>query len=172
MNTKIQRIGKHTNSILKDTELGRYNNNQAITHQKIRKERGDQRSCFRMWQKIIEWETKLELFSLKYPQFSSRYLVFKATRGFPGGPDSKESACNAGDPGSFPESKTSPGEGNGNPLQCSCLENSMNRGGIQSMRSHRLRHDEWVVHIWRNYWKWTIPRKTVGSWITLFWDFF
>ena len=30
---------------------------------------------------------------------------------------------------------------------------------------------EWVTHIWRNYWTRTIPRKTVGSWITLFWDF-
>ena len=40
----------------------------------------------------------------------------------------KESACNAGDPGSIPGSGTSPGEGNGNPLQHSCLENSMDRG--------------------------------------------
>ena len=42
--------------------------------------------------------------------------------------DSKESACNAGDPGSIPGSGRSPGEGNGNPLQHSCLENSMNKG--------------------------------------------
>ena len=42
--------------------------------------------------------------------------------------DSKESACNAGDPGSIPGSGRSPGEGNGNPLQYSCLENSMDRG--------------------------------------------
>ena len=41
--------------------------------------------------------------------------------GLPGGPDSKESACNAGDPGSIPGSGISPGEGNGNPLQYSCL---------------------------------------------------
>ena len=47
--------------------------------------------------------------------------------GFPGGSDGKESAHNAGDPGSIPESGKSPGEGNGNPLQYSCLENSMNR---------------------------------------------
>ena len=40
----------------------------------------------------------------------------------------KESACNAGDPGSIPASGRSPGEGNGNPLQYSCLENSMDRG--------------------------------------------
>ena len=39
----------------------------------------------------------------------------------------KESACNAGDPGLIPGSGRSPGEGNGNPLQYSCLENSMDR---------------------------------------------
>ena len=40
----------------------------------------------------------------------------------------KESTCNAGDTGSIPELKRSPGEGNGNPLQCSCLGNPMERG--------------------------------------------
>ena len=48
--------------------------------------------------------------------------------GFPGGSDGKESACNTGDPGSIPGSGRSLGEGNGNPLQYSCLENSMDRG--------------------------------------------
>ena len=42
---------------------------------------------------------------------------------FPGGSDSKASACNEGDPGSIPGSGRSPGEGNGNSLQYSCLEN-------------------------------------------------
>ena len=51
--------------------------------------------------------------------------------GFPGGSDGKESACNAGDLGSVPGSERSPGEGNGNPLQYSCLENSMDRGAWQ-----------------------------------------
>ena len=46
----------------------------------------------------------------------------------PGGSDGKESACNAGDTGSIPASGRSPEEGNGHPLQCSCLENSMDRG--------------------------------------------
>ena len=50
------------------------------------------------------------------------------TVGFPGGSDSKESACSAGDPGSIPGSGSSPGEGNGNSLQYSCLENPMDRG--------------------------------------------
>ena len=48
--------------------------------------------------------------------------------GFPGGSDGKESACNAGDPGSIPRLGRSPGEENGNLLQYSCLENSMERG--------------------------------------------
>ena len=43
--------------------------------------------------------------------------------GFPGGTDSNESACNVGDLGSIPGLERSPGEGNGNPLQYSCLEN-------------------------------------------------
>ena len=46
---------------------------------------------------------------------------------FPLGSDRKESAYSAGDPGLFPGSGRSPGEGNGNPLQCSCLENPMDR---------------------------------------------
>ena len=49
----------------------------------------------------------------------------RETRGFPYGSDGKESACNAGDLGSFPGLGRSPGEGNGTPLQYSCLENPM-----------------------------------------------
>ena len=48
--------------------------------------------------------------------------------GFPGGSEVKPSACNAGDPGSIPGSGRSPGEGNGNLLQYSCLENPMDGG--------------------------------------------
>ena len=47
---------------------------------------------------------------------------------FPGGSDGKASAYNAGDPGSIPGLGTSSGEGNGKPLQYSCLENPMDRG--------------------------------------------
>ena len=59
---------------------------------------------------------------------------------FPDGSYGKESA---GDPGSIPGSGICPGEWNGNPLQYSCLENSMDRGigGLQSMGSQRVRHD-------------------------------
>ena len=59
--------------------------------------------------------------------------------GFPGGSDSKVSACNAGDLGLIPGSEISPGEGNGNPFQYSCqkipwMEES---GGLQSMGSQK-----------------------------------
>ena len=47
---------------------------------------------------------------------------------FPGGSEVKASASNAGDLGSIPGSERSSGEGNGNPLQYSCLENLMDRG--------------------------------------------
>ena len=50
--------------------------------------------------------------------------------GFPGGSDGKESAFNAGDLGSIPGSRRSPGEGNGNPLQYPCLENSMDKRSL------------------------------------------
>ena len=52
--------------------------------------------------------------------------------GFPAGSDGKETARSAGDPGSIPWSRRSPGEGNGCPLQYSCLENPMNKGAWQA----------------------------------------
>ena len=52
--------------------------------------------------------------------------------GFPGGSEVKVSACNVGDPGSIPGLGRSPGEGNGNPLQYSCLENPMEGGAWQA----------------------------------------
>jgi len=57
--------------------------------------------------------------------------------GFPGGSDGKESACNAGNLGSIPGSGRPPGEGNGYPLQYSCLENPMTEepDRLQSMGS-------------------------------------
>ena len=48
--------------------------------------------------------------------------------GLPGDSDCEESARNVGDPGSIPGSGRDPGKGNGNPLQYSCLENSMDIG--------------------------------------------
>ena len=51
-----------------------------------------------------------------------------SVQGFPGGSNSKASACNGGDLGSIPGSGRFPGEGNGNLLQHSCLENPMGGG--------------------------------------------
>jgi len=50
----------------------------------------------------------------------------------PGGSDGKETTCNTGDLGSIPGLGRSPGEGNGNPLQYSCLGNPMDRGASQA----------------------------------------
>ena len=66
--------------------------------------------------------------------------LYMNAKGFPGNSDSKESAHNAGDQGLIPGSERSPGEGNGNPLQYSCLENPMDRGPgrLQFMGSQEL----------------------------------
>ena len=65
-------------------------------------------------------------------------------KGFPGSSDGNESACNAGDLGLIPGSRRSPEEGNGNPLQYSCLENPHGQrslGGLQAIGSQRVRRD-------------------------------
>ena len=59
---------------------------------------------------------------------SNKDVPFLYVMGFLGGSDSKASVCNEGDPGSIPGLGGSPGEGSGNPLQYSCLENPMDRG--------------------------------------------
>jgi len=62
--------------------------------------------------------------------------------GFPGSSDGKEFACSVGDPGLIPGSGRSPGEGNGNPVQYSCLENPLEEPGrLQSTRPQRVGHD-------------------------------
>ena len=79
--------------------------------------------------------------------------------GFPGGSDGKESACDAGHPGSIPGLGRSPGEGNGNPLQYSCLENSNMKLNSQELNyscatapcplgplynhEHKAKHQNW-----------------------------
>ena len=55
---------------------------------------------------------------------------------FPGGSEVKASACNVGDLGLIPGSGRSPGEGNGNPLQYSCLENPMDGGAWRATLVH------------------------------------
>ena len=63
-------------------------------------------------------------------------------KGFPDGSGGKETTCNAGDTGLIPGLGRSPREGNGNPLQYSHLENSMDRGAWQgSMGSQMVGHD-------------------------------
>ena len=65
-----------------------------------------------------------------------------AWMGIPGGSDGKEFACNTGGLGSMSRSGRSPGEGNGKPLQYSCLENSMDRGAWRAtVNGVAKRHD-------------------------------
>ena len=74
--------------------------------------------------------------------------VLSSFQGFPNSSVGKESACNAGDLGSSPGLGRSPGEGNGNPLQYSCLENPMGRGAWQATvhGATRVEHD-WVTKL-------------------------
>ena len=58
----------------------------------------------------------------------TNYVNIHKLLGFPHSPVDKEFACDAGDPGLIPGLGRSSGEGNGNALQCSCLENPMERG--------------------------------------------
>ena len=82
---------------------------------------------------IFTWKRKNEYWRSLYP-------------GFFGGSGGKACACNAGDLGSIPGWGRSPGEGNGNPLQCSCLENSMDwePGGYSPWGRKELDTTEWL----------------------------
>ena len=68
-------------------------------------------------------------------------MCFRASLG---GSEGKEPTCNSEDPGSIPGSGRSPGEGNGYPLQHSCMENSVDRGAWRTavMGSQRIRQDQ------------------------------
>ena len=78
--------------------------------------------------------------SLKIIKYYLQYIYLGAS---PVVQTVKVSAYNSEDSGSVPESGRSPGEGNGNPLQYSCLEDPMDGepGGLQSMGSQRVGHD-------------------------------
>ena len=65
-------------------------------------------------------------------------------RGFSGGSDGKESACNAGDLGLIPGLGRSPGEGNGNPLHYSCLENPMDGEAWQATVHGMTKSRTWL----------------------------
>ena len=69
--------------------------------------------------------------------------IWKIPTHFPGGSDGKECACNAGDLRLIPGSEKSPGEGKGNPLQYSCLENSKDRGARQATVNESAK--EWAT---------------------------
>ena len=74
--------------------------------------------------KKVTKASSLRLSHLGFAHKDKRHILMC----FSGGSDGKEYACSAGDPGLIPGSGRSPGEGNGKPLQCSCLENSMDTG--------------------------------------------
>ena len=74
----------------------------------------------------ISWSQKITVWLIAW--FHLYEVSKNLVKGFPCAPDDEESACNVGDLGSIPGSGRTPGEGNGYPLQYSCLENSMDRG--------------------------------------------
>ena len=99
-------------------------------------------ACNTLLQGQVLLFTSLEIiffifFSVLYLSTSSLTHMMLYHLGFPGGTEVKVSACNAGDLGSIPGSESSPGEGNGNPLQYSCLENPMD-GGAWWVTVHRV----------------------------------
>ena len=75
---------------------------------------------------IIELAMVIFIYTIKGNIWGS--YIYLYLLGFPGGSDGKVSTCSTGDLGSVPGLRRSPGEGNGNPLQYSCLENSMDGG--------------------------------------------
>ena len=84
-------------------------------------------------------------------------LIVCSELGFPDSSSYQESACNAEDLGLIPGSGRSPGEGNGNSLQCSCLENSVDRGAWQAI-VHR------VAESWTRLSNFTGSLVRVSSW--------
>ena len=76
--------------------------------------------------------------------FLNYLIILLDTYSFPGGSDGKESACKAGDAGLIPGLGRSPGEGNGNPLQYSCLENPMDGGACQATVHGVTKSQTWL----------------------------
>ena len=90
------------------------------------------------FRKAEEPEIKLPTFAGSWrKQGNFRKTSTSASLGFPGGSEGKASACNARDLGSIPGLGRSPGEGNGNALQYSCLGNPMD-GGAWQATVHRV----------------------------------
>ena len=96
--------------------------------------------------------------------------VFICCLGFPGGSEGKASAYSAGDLGSIPGSGRSPGEGNGNPVQYSCLENPMDRGAwwatVHGIAKSQTRLSDFTSLT--NIWLFVTPRTLrVLQWVTI-----
>ena len=83
------------------------------------------------------WQATVHGVPKSQTQLSDFTLNFHILMGFPGGSEVKASACNAGDLSSITGLGRSPGEGNGNPLQYSCLKNPMD-GGAWWATVHRI----------------------------------
>ena len=93
------------------------------------------RTCYTEWSKS-EGEKQIPYINASIWNLEIWYWwTYFSDRGFPGGSEVKASAWNTGDPGSIPGSGRSPGEGNGTPLQYSCLENPM-EGGARETTVH------------------------------------
>ena len=91
-------------------------------------------------------------------------IVVLIFRGFLGGSDGTESACNAGDLCSIPGWARSPGEGNGNPFQHSCLENPMDRGDGWTTVYGVTKSRRWLSNL--HTYEWCSERNGVSlSWI-------
>ena len=102
---------------------------------------------------LPHWQAdSLPLCHLGYPTYLQVELLHH--RGFPGGSDGEESACNVGDLASIPGLGRSPGGEHGNTLQYSCLENSHGQRSLAgySPWNHRVGHD------WSD-WAWTQSRS-------------
>ena len=100
---------------------------------------------------VITWAHEVIYFPyFLQPEESSFSLIFLWLI-FPGGSDSKACAYNSGDPGSIPGSGRSPGEGNDNPLQYSCLENPMDGAAwwaaVHGVTKSRTRLNDWATSV-------------------------
>ena len=80
--------------------------------------------------------------------------------GFPDGSEVKASACNAGDLGSIPGLGRSPGEGNGNPLQYSCLENPMDGG---AWIDHKGKNIQVILYYYHSYFLGIVQSKDIPN---------
>ena len=105
----------------------------------------------------LKWWQRLDVLLGLLSDALLKQYVYDCLIHFPRGSDNKESAYSVGDPGSIPGSGTSPGEGHGNPLQYSCLEDSMDRGAWLVHGVTTVRHN-WVTNTF------TFSRKAVSVW--------